>query len=205
MVDVYNQTTEGIRRNKRQNKAIIYLFAFCFIAMLVFTGTLYFRTLELVQVVEPNGRYLPTRLERKEKLLVSTIKDFSVTVNSLINTIDRMTLKENIARARFIVSNSDLAFIFNTYKKNKYYSRAKEQGYYYKSKVLGYSDINPNDRPYFVEFISKTSVMDGTRLVEEFYVRASGYITEQTPQFEETTHGFYFSEYKQQYSKLPFE
>lgn len=204
LIAVHNQTLEGVRSNKKQSKILLVLFAFCFIGVLVFAGYIYKTSLGLVYVVETNGQYLPTRLERRQHLIVNTIKDFTTQSNYLVNSINRMTVQSNIAKARILISPKDLAFIFNTYKKNKYYARAKEQGFEYKTELVRFENIDITKKPYTVSFISKTSVWDGIRLKEEFYVRGEGEITEQPPIYEISTHGFYFSNYKQTYSYEEF-
>ena len=110
-----------------------------------------------------------------------------------------MTLNENMARARFLVSDSDLQFIYNTYNTNRLYDKAKQQGIEYKSEFIEFLELDITKKPYFISYISKTTAYDGVNIVEEFYIQAEGYITEQTPQYEETIHGFYFSEYKQKF------
>ena len=199
LINVYNQTTEGIIASKRNNKALLFMFLFCFISMLFFTGYIYFKSINLIHVIETNGNPLPTRLERKERLISASIQDFTIKVNSYINNINRMTLNENMARARFLVSNSDLQFIYNTYNTNRLYDKAKQQGIEYKSEFIEFLKLDITKKPYFVSYISKTTAYDGVNIVEEFYIQAEGYITEQTPQYEETIHGFYFSEYKQKF------
>lgn len=200
LAKVYNQTLQGVVSNKRSNRNYTIAFVVCFALMLVLIGFMYVKSLNLVQVVQPNGQTIPARMERKERLMEESLKQAAFETNKYVNTINRYLISEYRARARFYVSAKDLTFIFQTYDKNKYYDRAKEQGYEYKTEFLG-SQVDIAQYPYFVRFKSKTTVYDGARVVDAFYVIAEGDVTESTPQFEENTYGWYFSNFKQKYVK----
>ena len=201
LTKLHDQTLKGVIKNKNNNKALLTAFVICFFMMLCFCGFIYFRTLNLMHVVESNGRYLPTRLERKEKLITESVKQATFNANKYTNNINRFLTSEYLARARFYVSKKDLSYIVGTYRKNKYYALSKDQGYEYKNEFIGFIELDTEKLPYYVKFRSKTTVYDGTRIVEEFLITAEGEVTETTPQFEENSQGLYFSNYTQNYAR----
>ena len=198
---IHDRTLKGIVDNKSRNRTFAIVFVVCFVSMLVFCGYIYFKTLGLMHVVENNGRYLPTRLERKERLISESTKIATYNANKYTNNINRFLTNEYLARARLYISKPDLSLIVNTYRKNKYYDQAKDQGYEYKNEFVEFLELRTDKLPYFVRFKSKTTVYDGAKIVDEFYVIGEANVTETTPQFEENPEGLYFSNYTQRYVK----
>jgi hypothetical protein len=159
-------------------------------------------SMDKIKVVDRSGGYLKTDLIRKEKLFQSLIQNQCANAVYYVNSFDRITIKENQAKALFLINSESCNRIFATYKDNKAYTDALNRGVIYTAVFDKVEKISGTEEPYSVVFSAILTIQDNDRPISRFLLKCEGDIIEYTPQFPETTSGYYFKNYTQTYEKL---
>lgn len=194
---LHETTLEGVLSMKRNNRILMFLFFISFLGMLYVVHV----SLNRVVVISRNGQIQNAKVERRENVIKNTLQLFCKDVNRYANTINRFTVQQHLTKLRFLMSNQSIQHIVDDYRKNRYYANAKNQGLEYKNSFLEFKKIEFKKEPYYVEFLSKTTIFDGKNIQDEFFILSKGYITETTPQLDENNFGFFFSDFNQEYFK----
>lgn len=156
--------------------------------------------LNKVVVVERSGEYLRISAESNEKLFGSLVKSTCSQLTYYANSFDRLSIKENQAKAMFLANKENLQSIFNLYKEQKSYHEAIEYGVVYKCEIENFSHIG-TEEPYQVRFTSILSIINGES-IKKFRIFSEGKLIKVTPQFPENVTGFFFTDYKQSIKNL---
>jgi len=101
----------------------------------------------------------------------------------------------------FLINADDCSRLFATYKDNKGYTDALNRGVIYTAVFEKIESISGTEEPYHVVFSAILTIQDNDRPITRFKLKCEGDIIEYTPQFPETTSGYYFKKYSQSYEK----
>ena len=153
-------------------------------------------------MVDRGGTYLKTSTEREEKLFESLVQSHCANSVYYANSFNRLTIKENQAKAVFLMNQNDALRIFSRYKDSKAYGDALDRNVNYTAVFDQIESISKDNEPYHVVFYSTLTIIDDDGATLRFKIRSEGDLIKYTPQFPENTSGFYFKNYVQSYEKL---
>lgn len=191
------------KKNGYNYLLLITFFSFAVIvAILIWTASIQINMIGNVKVVNPNGAYLNTTTEREEKLFESLVQNHCANAVYYANSFNRLTIKENQAKAVFLMNQNDAARIFSKYKDSKAYGDALDRNVTYTAVFDKIESISKENEPFHVVFYSTLTINDDDRPPVKFKIRSEGDLIKYTPQFPENTSGFYFKNYVQSYEKL---
>lgn len=159
-------------------------------------------TVNSVKVVDVNGNVLPSRLDEQTGLLTAYVETHSANAVHYLNSFDRLTIKENQARALFLVNAEDANRIFNQFKAQNNYADALTRGVVIKTEYDKLLGIDVSKEPYKVRFQSIMTVYDNEQEPQRFLVISEGEVTNFTAQYPENKVGLYFRKYRQEFKKL---
>jgi hypothetical protein len=179
------------------------LFSFAVIvAVLIWATNIQKNAIGNIKVIDKSGVYLKTSTEREEKLFESLVQNHCSNAVYYINSFNRLTIKENQARAIFLMNQNDALRIFSRYKDNNAYGDALDRNVTYTAVFDQIESISKETEPYHVVFYSTLTISDDDRPAVKFRIRSEGDLIKYTPQYPENTSGLYFKNYVQSYEKL---
>lgn len=191
------------KRNGYNYLLLLTFFSFAvIIAILIWTASIQINTIGNVKVIDHNGTYLNTKTEREEKLFESLVQNHCANAVYYVNSFNRLTIKENQAKAVFLMNQNDAARIFSKYKNSNAYGDALDRNVTYTAVFDKLESISKENEPYHVVFHSTLTINDDDRPPLKFKIRSEGNLIKYTPQFPENTSGFYFKNYVQSYEKI---
>lgn len=190
------------KKNGRTIMSLIVFFSLLVIAfVLIWTYAIVSNAGDKIKVVDNNGQYLKTTLEKKEKLFKSLIQNHCANTVYYANSFDRMTVKENQAKTLFLLNSADAYRIFAKYKDNHAYNASLDRGVIYKTELEKIDEISGTQEPFHVRFTSVLTIADNDRPTTKVRILSEGDIVSYTPQYPENVSGFYFKNYNQTYQR----
>ena len=191
------------KKNSYNYLLLTLFFSFAVIvAILIWTASIAINTNGNIKVVDRGGTYLKTSTEREEKLFESLVQSHCANSVYYANSFNRLTIKENQAKAVFLMNQNDALRIFSRYKDSKAYGDALDRNVNYTAVFDQIESISKDNEPYHVVFYSTLTIIDDDGATLRFKIRSEGDLIKYTPQFPENTSGFYFKNYVQSYEKL---
>lgn len=156
-----------------------------------------------ILVVDAAGQLLPIKSENQEQLYRSLLQTHCYSVAYYTNTFDVNNIKNNQARAAFLVNGADLNAIFGKYQHDKAYSDALNKGTVYRCdfEKIESLQVLGNGAEYQVVFSSVLNIIDNG-IPLKFKVISRGTAIRTTARFPENPTGFYFKNYTQEYEPL---
>lgn len=190
-----------------KRKQTFYLKAFFASATAIVIAVLYFsfsavnHATDRILVVNTGGELLPVESSEQETLYKVLLTTHCYSVSYYVNSFDVNNIKNNQARAAFLVNQNDLNAITGKYQHDKAYSDAINKGVVYRctfNKVTSLRQIG-NGSEYEVIFSSTLSVFDNSESPATFEIVSKGTAIRVTPRYPENPTGFYFRNYIQEY------
>ena len=172
------------------------------VCVLVWSFSLISTIADKIKVIDSHGQYLKTSLESKEKLFKSLVTNHCANTTYYLNSFDRVTIKENQAKALFLVSKSDALRVFSKYKNNNAYAACLDRGLQYRTEFEKLENISEDQEPYLVKFSSILSIHENEKPVIKIRIHSEGELITHSAQYPENINGFYFKTYNQQYEKI---
>lgn len=170
------------------------------ICVLYFAYSIVDRASDKILVVNTGGQFLPVETTELDELYKTLLSAHCYSVAYYVNSFDVNNIKNNQARAAFLVSQADLNAVYAKYQHDNAYLDAINRGVVYRcefAKIESLKQLN-NGGEYEVVFTSMLSVMDN-RNVKQFKIISKGTAIRVTPRFPENPTGFYFKNYIQEY------
>lgn len=190
------------KKNSQSLLLIIVFFSFAVIgAVLIWSFSVVSTAADKIKVVTSNGQYLKTTLENKDKLFKSLMQSHCANTVFLLNSFDRMSIRENQSKALFLTNRTDAYRIFAKYKDSHAYDASLDRGVVYRADFEKIDEISGNEEPFHVRFSSVLTIADNEKPVTKIRILSEGDIISYTPQYPENTSGFYFKNYNQTYEK----
>ncbi len=172
------------------------------IGSLIWSFSVYISSIDKIKVVNQYGSALNSSLQSEDKLIKTLIKNQCATAVYYLNSFDRLTIKENQAKAFFLVSRPDAERIFAMYNEKRNYGDALDRGVIYQAELKDVVSLSTDKEPYQVTYTSVLSVMDNNQPVQKFLITSQGELIRHTPQYPENPFGLYFKSYSQSYEKI---
>lgn len=198
----YDDLLEAKRSTSNTIKIAIGLCVFFGLVMIGVIVSIHVSTVNAVKVVDQNGNVLPSTLGTQENLLTSFVETHCANTVYYLNTFDRLTIKENQARALFLVNADDANRIFNQFTAQNFYADALTRGVVFTTKYDKLIGLDVTKEPYRVRFQSIMTVADNDQQPVRFLVISEGEISNFSAQYPENQVGLYFKNYSQEFKKL---
>jgi len=189
-----------------KRKQALYLKLFFISTTLIILTVLYYshaivdNALDKVIVVNTGGELLPMEAMEQETLYTALLQTHCYSVSYLTNSFDVNNIKNNQARAAFLVNQADLNAVIDKYQYDKAYSDAINKGVVYRctfDRVDRIIQIG-NGSEYDVVFSSTLSVISNVE-TKNIRILSKGTAIRTTPRYPENPTGFYFKSYVQEY------
>lgn len=176
------------------------------IALLYYSYALANKAMDKVIVVSTGGQFLPIESSEQETLYQTLLTTHCYSVSYYVNSFDVNNIKNNQARAAFLVNQVDLNAIFGKYQYDKSYSDAINKGVVYRCNFNKIDQLQSfgNGSEYQVVFSSILDVIDNIG-ISQFKVVSRGTAIRVTPRYPENPTGWYFKNYTQEYSPITKE
>lgn len=203
LIKGFGTFVEGKRKEALYLKLFFFSVTAIIIAILYYAYSLANHALDKVIVVNTGGELLPIEAKEQSALYESLLTSHCYSVSFYANTFSVNNIKENQARASFLVNQSDLNAIIGKYQYDKAYSDVMNRGVVYRcdfDKIEQIVNVG-NGSEYQVVFTSTLKIIDniGTKKIT---VISKGTAIRVTPRFPENPTGFYFKNYTQEYYPL---
>lgn len=191
---------EGKRKEALYLKLFFASVTIVVIAVLYYAHSIATSALDKVLVVNTGGELLPIEAKEQEVLYESLLTSHCYSVSYYANSFNVNNIKDNQARAAFLVNQSDLNAIIGKYQYDKAYSDAVNKGVVYRcdfDKMEQIINVG-NGSEYNVIFTSTLSVIDNVTPTK-FTIISKATAIRVTPRYPENPTGFYFKNYVQEY------
>lgn len=198
----YDDLLEAKRSTANSVKIAIGLCVFFGLVMIGIVVSVHTSTVNSVKVVDQNGTILPSSLGNQENLLTSFVETHCANTVYYLNTFDRLTIKENQARALFLINADDANRIFNQFTSQSFYADALTRGVVFTTRYDKLIGVDVSKEPYRVRFQSIMTVSDNDQPPVRYLVISEGEITNFSAQYPENQVGLYFKSYAQEFKKL---
>lgn len=191
---------DDFANSKRQNTIVLIsslLLALAIVIMVLIWGyRVSAESLNKIVVVERSGEYLKISSEKSERLFQTMIKTTCSHIVHYANSFDRLTIRDNQAKALFYGDKLSLDVVFLKYNSDASYHEALENGVVYDCQIERFGDITGHEPPYKVSF---TSILEVKYLdyITHYRIHSQGEIIKTTPQYPENVTGFFFKSYQQ--------
>lgn len=196
---------DNYAKAKKQNVLALKLsliFAGVVVVCVLFWGFTVFKTaLNQVLVIERSGEYVKFSADNNERLFQTLIKSTCEKVTHYANSFDRISLRENQAKAAFYANKEMLQRIFIKYQSDASYHDALENGTQYVCDLEEVQEIKGDNTPFEVSFTSMLSVYYNNN-VNRYRIYSSGKLIKTTIQYPDNVTGFTFSELTQRVEKI---
>jgi hypothetical protein len=173
------------------------------LSVLFYAYTIIKHASEQILVVSTGGQFLTTETMELDQLYKTLLAAHCYSVSYYANSFNVNNIKNNQARAAFLVNQTELNAIYGKYKYDQAYSDAINKGVVYQcefNRIESLKSID-NGSMYDVVFISVLSVMDNVE-TKRFQIVSKGTAIRVTPRFPENPTGFYFKNYIQEYYSI---
>lgn len=188
---------------------VLYLKLFYLSATIIVIAAFYYsyslasKAMDKVLVVSTGGEFLPLKSMELETLYMTLLTTHCYSVAYYANSFNVNNIKNNQARAAFLVNQADLNAIFGKYQYDKAYSDVINKGVIYSCEFKKMKNVvsKGNGSEYQVVFTSVLSVTDNSGTTQ-FEILSRGTAVRVTPRYPENPTGFYFKNYTQEYSKI---
>lgn len=192
-----------------KKKQVLYLKLFFLSATIIVIAAFYYsytlasKAMDKVLVVSTGGEILPLQSMELETLYLTLLTTHCYSVSYYVNSFNVNNIKNNQARATFLVNQADLNAVFGKYQYDKAYSDVINKGVIYQCefKRLNSAVSKGNGSEYQVVFTSILSITDNIG-TSQFEIVSRGTAIRVTPRYPENPTGFYFKNYTQEYSKI---
>lgn len=191
---------EGKRKQALYLKLCFTFMTVIIVAVLFFAFSIVRDASDKVIVVNTGGNILPMESTELDNLYRTLLTNHCYSVSYYANTFSINNIKENQARASFLVNQADLNAIIGKYQYDKAYSDVMNKGVIYRcdfSKMEKIVNIG-NGSEYEVVFTSILKVIDNAE-TKQFTVISRGTAIRDKAKFPENPTGFYFKNYTQEY------
>lgn len=200
----YDDVVEG-KRNGRLAMWLITVGSVIFgLTALIISALLQAESADKMKVIDSTGRVIQSDLRREEEVRVSTIQAHLANAMFYLNSFDRNSIKENQARALFLVDKKSADRIFNSYNRQGAYNDALQSGYIYRAKFNKLTVLEGKTEPFTFEAEGELSVTDGSRTITTKIV-GKGNIRYSNPNFPNNPQGMIIYDYLQEYQDMPTE
>ena len=192
---------------KRKQALYLKLFfasaTFIVLAVLYYSYSIVKHANDNVLVVSTGGEILPVESTELEELYKALLVTHCYSVSYYVNSFDVNNIKNNQARAAFLVNQADLNAVFGKYQYDKAYSDAINKGVVYRCNFDRVEDLQQvgNGSEYQVLFTSTLSVMSSND-TKKIRIVSNGTLIRVTPRYPENPTGYYFKNYVQEYFPL---
>lgn len=170
------------------------------VMILFYSYSIVSNCLDKIVVVNTGGELLSIKTMETEELYKVLLATHCYSVSYYVNTFDVNNIKNNQARAAFLVNQADLNAVFGKYQYDKAYSDAINNGVVYRCLFDQIDELRQvgNGSEYQVVFSSTLSVIDNTG-TKRFRIISKGVAIRVTPRYPENPTGYYFKNYIQEY------
>ena len=170
------------------------------VMILFYSYSIVSNCLDIIVVVNTGGELLSIKTMETEELYKVLLATHCYSVSYYVNTFDVNNIKNNQARAAFLVNQADLNAVFGKYQYDKAYSDAINKGVVYRCLFDQIDELRQvgNGSEYQVVFSSTLSVIDNTG-TKKFRIISKGVAIRVTPRYPENPTGYYFKNYIQEY------
>lgn len=203
LLNTFSLYVESKRKEALYLKLFFFSATFIIVAMLYFSFSIVKRANDNILVVNTGGQLLPVESSEMEKLYKSLLTTHCYSVSYYVNSFDINNIKNNQARAAFLVNQADLNAVFGKYQYDKAYSDAVNKGVVYRCDFDRIEDLRQigNGSEYQVVFSSNLSVISnaGTKHIK---IISNGTLIRVTPRYPENPTGYFFKSYVQEYVPL---
>jgi len=201
LIKEFDASAKAKKQGAMWSKLIVLFSGLVVLGAFIFAYLAIDKAMNTIIVVERSGQYLERKAEDRESLIKALLKTTCANLVQHANSFDRMTVKENQARALFYCNKADLQRIFNLYNQEKSYHEALEMGTVYKCEIESFGDITGQQEPFGVTFTSILTIIKGNTITK-FRITSQGTLIGTTAHFPENSTGFFFNSYQQSITRI---
>lgn len=200
----FNALVEAKRKQALYLKLFFASVTVIVVAVLFFAFSIVKHAAEQILVVNSGGQIVPTETMELEQLYKTLLAAHCYSVSYYANSFNVNNIKNNQARAAFLVNQVDLNAVFEKYQYDKAYSDAINKGVVYQCDFNRLESLRQkgNGSEYEVVFSSTLNIYDNTDKPIEVRILSKGTAIRVTPRFPENPTGFYFKNYVQEYYSI---
>ncbi|RAI97021.1 hypothetical protein LX64_05166 [Chitinophaga skermanii] len=198
----------SLSKKASTRNGLLFLAAFTFLVALVFiyaTRIIQDAKNTIIVVDRGSGELLKSNVTYYNKLMISLIKNHCANTAYYLNSFDRYTLDQNMAKGLFLVNRPDAQKIFKKYKDQRGYGDALELGYVYQTEMVEVLELNTDKEPYKVRFKSILQIYEDHKVITRYTIVSDGEIRRSAAQWPENQNGLYFTSYEQTYQPLKID
>lgn len=200
----YDDVVEGKRNSRLAMWLVTGGSIIVTISALVISASLMSSSADKMKVIDSTGRVIKSDLQREEEVRISTVQAHLSNALFYLNSFDRNSIKENQARALFLIDKKSADRIFNSYNRTGAYNDALQSGYIYRAKFTKITKLEGNSEPFAFTLEGELVVTDGSRTIKTKII-GKGNIRYSTPNFPNNPQGMLVYDYLQQYEDMPQE
>jgi hypothetical protein len=194
----YDDYIEGKKAGKTAMFLISGFALLIVLSSLLFSFQLQRKAIDTIKVIDSNGRKIESEVKRENEVLASSVQAHLSNAFFYLNTFERNTIKENQARAMFLVDKKSADRIFNSYNSTGAYNDAIRNSYIYAGKYIKLIKFEGKEEPYEIELEGEITITDGDRTLKN-KVTGKGKLRYTTPSFPNNPQGFLLYDYLQTY------
>lgn len=200
----YDDVVEGKRTGRLAMWLITIVSIVITLSALIISALLQANSADKMKVIDNTGRVIKSDLRREEDVRIATVQAHLANAIFYLNSFDRNSIKENQARALFLVDKKSADRIFNSYNRQGAYNDALQSGYIYRAKFNKLTILEGTSEPFAFEMEGELTVTDGSRTIKTKII-GKGNLRYSTPNFPNNPQGMLVYDYLQQYEDMPEE
>lgn len=202
-VRTFNQYVDAKKKEVLFLKMFFVSVTIVVVCILYYAYSIVDRASDKILVVNTGGQFLPVETTELDELYKTLLAAHCYSVAYYVNTFDVNNIKNNQARASFLVAQADLNAVYAKYQHDNAYLDAINRGVIYRCEFERINSIRQlgNGSEYEVTFTSSLNIIDGLGS-KRFNVISKGTAIRVTPRFPENPTGFYFKNYIQEYKSV---
>lgn len=202
-VRTFNQYVDAKKKEVLFLKMFFVSVTIVVVCILYYAYSIVDRASDKILVVNTGGQFLPVETTELDELYKTLLAAHCYSVAYYVNTFDVNNIKNNQARASFLVAQADLNAVYAKYQYDNAYLDAINRGVIYRCEFERINSIRQlgNGSEYEVTFTSSLNIIDGLGS-KRFNVISKGTAIRVTPRFPENPTGFYFKNYIQEYKSV---
>lgn len=154
-----------------------------------------------VKVVDARGLVINSELKNREDVKNASIQAHLANAVHYLNSFDRNSIKDNQAKAMFLVDKKSADRVFNSYNNQGAYNDAVRNNYIYNAEFSKLTRLEGQSEPYLISFEAILTVKDGSRQIKS-KIRGQGKISYTKPSFPNNTQGMILYDYLQEFSDM---
>lgn len=204
ILEGYDDFSEGKKSGK---VAMIIIAVFSIIVVVMALGYAYAiekSALDKVLVIDSNGRKVPADVKRENEILASSIQAHLSNAFFYVNSFERNTIKDNQARAYFLVDRVSCNRIFQAYNKSGAYNDAITSSYIYQASYTKLLSLEGTSEPYNVTFQGEIKIINGD-IIKKSQVIGKGKLRYSAASFPNNPQGWILYDYLQDYKDITNE